>query len=61
MPGVGPLRVGLGTQGSHRGSQLLRRGEFTSRQHGLDRIDTFTIAYNEDAGSFRRTYEGSPP
>ncbi|MGR8008453.1 IS630 family transposase [Streptomyces hypolithicus] len=42
------------------GRRLIRRGEFNSRQNLLDRIDGFTIAYNEDAHPFRWTYDGSP-
>jgi transposase len=40
--------------------RLLRRGEFTSRQHLIDQILDFTLAYNDQARPFRWTYDGTP-
>lgn len=40
--------------------RLLRRGEFTSRQHLADKITGFIEVYNRTAKLFRWTYDGSP-
>lgn len=40
--------------------RLLRRGEFTSRDHLADRIDTFVTVYNRTAKPYRWTYDGRP-
>jgi transposase len=38
--------------------RLLRRGEFTSRQHLTDRIEDFVNVYNQTAKPYRWTYDG---
>lgn len=40
--------------------RLLRRGEFTSRQHLADRIEDFVNVYNRTAKPYRWTYDGRP-
>ena len=40
--------------------RLLRRGEFTSRQHLADKIEDFVIVYNRTAKPYRWTYDGRP-
>jgi transposase len=40
--------------------RLLRRGEFTSRQHLADRIEGFVNVYNRTAKPYRWTYDGRP-
>jgi transposase len=40
--------------------RLLRRGEFTSRQHLTDRIEDFVNVYNQTAKPYRWTYNGRP-
>lgn len=40
--------------------RLLRRGEFTSRQHLADKITHFIDVYNRTAKPFRWSYDGSP-
>jgi transposase len=41
--------------------RLLRRGEFTSRDHLADRIEAFVAVYNRTAKPYRWTYDGRPP
>jgi transposase len=40
--------------------RLLRRGEFTSRDHLADKIHDFITAYDETAKPFRWRYDGRP-
>jgi transposase len=41
--------------------RLLRRGDFSSRQHLADKIDQFVLHYDDhDAKPYRWTYDGTP-
>lgn len=40
--------------------RLLRRGEFTSRDHLASKIDTFVTHYNRNAKPYRWRYDGRP-
>jgi hypothetical protein len=40
--------------------RLLRRGEFTSREHLATKILDFITAYDHAAKPFRWTYDGRP-
>lgn len=45
---------------SHLGKRVIRHGDFTSPSDLADKIDAFTILYNQTARPYRWTYDGTP-
>ena len=40
--------------------RVIRYGDFPSRQDLADKIEAFTILYNQTAKPYRWTYDGTP-
>ena len=45
---------------SHLAKRVIRYGDFPSREDLADKIETFTVLYNETAKPYRWTYDGTP-
>lgn len=45
---------------SHLAKRVIRHGDFTSRSDLADKIEAFTILYNQTAKPYRWTYDGTP-